>query len=421
MGALDSVKRRPGCGFGPAAILAGGPAVRALAGVAAVAASAGGAALVALAGCAAPPGGPAVAPYLLAVSYNVELLEALGPSDNTSIMREDFGQIRKLGFDAVFVRHAEDAAVPAVGHAAQQAGLKAAASRRDELYYLRTGRLPAGCPSVAALVAGGRRGGQPALVVFDGVVDAGTAVRARELAAAHRAGRSPPTTLAIMAGQTGGLAGSGVSPASMRPEASLVACPADFRGGEADGSMMILPCVQRTDEQVPEAASRWLRQYHEGLAAGLTGGLIVDGFRVVPGQWRGLVEGSEPLAVDRATALLRITARAGYWGPLLRRLTPITVRPLGPVSDDLRVVLFRGAKRRFILLINSSDTRFLRGTVDLPGELDSQRVNRAVLVPADPNKIDGQVVEPRTQRLSLRADLRPGDAALWELFSGPIP
>jgi hypothetical protein len=219
----------------------------------------------------------------------------------------------------------------------------------------------------------------------------------------------PPTTLALFAGPS-------VQPAAVRPEVTLTACPAGAGSGKAAGAAMVLDCVQFADEEVPEAASRWLRQYHEGLAAGLTGGLIVEGFRVVPGRWRGLIERQERLAMDRATALRRITTRAQHWGPLLRRLRPTDVQPLGPVSDTLKVVLFSGTKRRFVLLLNSSDTRFIRGVVDLPSELDSKPINRAVLVPPDPNEIAGQVVQPRTQRLTLRMDLRPGDAALWELF-----
>jgi hypothetical protein len=82
----------------------------------------------------------------------------------------------------------------------------------------------------------------------------------------------------------------------------------------------------------------------------------------------------------------------------------------------LRVVLFTGAKRRYVMLFNTSTRHFARGVVDLPAELDGRAVERAVLVPADPHDIGGEVVRPRTGRLSMNIDLAPGDAALWELF-----
>ncbi len=361
------------------------------------------------AGCAAPQRGPAAVPYLLAVSYNVALPATMDLATPTAIMRGDFAHIRKLGFDTVIARHCRDDRQAPVAQAARREGLRPAWSPREQRSSVRTGRLPRGCRAVGALVAGGRDSSRPDVVVLGGIVDADTAARAGQIAAAYRRQGGPPVTLAV-------LAAPGIDPTVFKPKATLTACSPEHAGEAWVGSAMLLRCVQHEGETVPEASARWLGQYHAGLAAGLTGGLIVEPFRVVPGQWRGLVEGTDRGGLDRATALRRITGRARHWGPRLRRLEPRDLRPLGPVSDSLRLVLFTGTKRRLVMLFNTSERHFIRGMVDLPSELDSGPVGRAVLVPPDPNAISRRVVQPRTGRLSMAMDLAPGDAALWELF-----
>ena len=365
--------------------------------------------LMAAAGCAAPPRGPAAVPHPLGVSYNVELLAAMGLPSPGTVMAEDFAHVRKLGFDTVLARHSLGSGWTMATRAARREGLTVAGSRREVLYYVRTGRLPDGCSSVADLVARGSRADPPGIVVLGEVVDAATGARARQVADAYRRRPDLPVTLAV-------LAGPNVEPSMVRPEATLTACSPKWAGKGWAGSVLLLECLQRDDETVPEASARWLGQYHAGLAAGLTGGVIVEQFRVVPGHWRGLVEGTDRSGLDRATVLRRITGRARRWGPRLRQVEPRDIRPLGPVSHSLHVVLFAGAKRRFVMLFNTSTEHFIRGIVDLPSDLDSRPVRRAVPVPADPNEIGGQVVQPRTGRLSMTMHLAPGDAALWELF-----
>jgi hypothetical protein len=179
---------------------------------------------------------------------------------------------------------------------------------------------------------------------------------------------------------------------------------------------MLLQWAHAVGDREDEAGQRWLGQYHAGLAAGLTGGIVADGFRMVPGRWRGLVEGTDPLSVRESTAIRRITARAANWGPKLRRLVPRPIDPLGHSSERLRAVLFSGTKRRFVLLVNASSDQFLRRTVELPATLATKPVKRAVLVPPEEHIIAGEVVQARGGRLALPVDLAPGDACLWELF-----
>ena len=143
-----------------------------------------------------------------------------------------------------------------------------------------------------------------------------------------------------------------------------------------------------------------MRQYHLGLTTGLTGGLVVDGFRSVQG---GSVGGAGASDARRVTAIRRITARAAAWGPKLRRLTPEAIEPAGHSSDRLSVFLFCGPKRRFVLLFNTSTDEFLHRTVQLPPTLDSTVVRRAVPVPPERHTMAGEVVRVRIGRLTLRS------------------
>ncbi len=361
------------------------------------------------AGCAGPPRGASPAPYPVAVSCNVALTISTWPDHSEEVIREDFAHIAQLGFDTVVAGPCPGGSEAVIRQAARREGLTAALAHQATDHYLRTGRLPAGCKSVedfAGRLAGTYRPGERCYL--GSVVDAVTAERARKVATALRGARGSPGTLVLVDG--GEVDAAGLRSASM---VAWSGAPADRR---AAGDLMWLECIQQTDEAVPSAAVRWLRDYHARLADGLTGGVVVSPFRVVPGRWRGLVEGADRDGLDRVTALRRITERAIYWGPRLRRLTPGDVRPLGPASSALRAVVFAGDQRRYVMLFNTSSEHFIRGIVDLPNELGSRPVQRAVPVPSDPKAMAAEVAQPRMGRLPLPVDLAPGDAALWELF-----
>jgi hypothetical protein len=326
--------------------------------------------------------------------------------DLDRVLDQDFASIAKLGFDTVVIRHVEDGDRSRVVEAARRCGLVVALPSREVLYYVRTGRLPEGRSCVKALAAAAwpaARDEPAPIAVVGEASDGATASRVGRVTAALRDQRKPLTTFAVVSS-------SGPAPVT------LAARPVDAAGEAAAGDVLLLKCAQALDGQQETSGWRWLGQYHAGLAAGLTGGVIVDGFRVVPGRWGGLVEGTTPLNVKRSAAIRRITARAATWGPRLRRLTPGAIQPLGHSSDGLKVVLFGGAKRRFVMLFNSSSDRFLHHRVELPATLDSRPVRRAVLVPPEEHVIAGEVVQPRSGRLGLPIDLAPGDACLWEVF-----
>ncbi len=365
--------------------------------------------LVTLAGCAAPPGGPTARPYPVGVAYNLDLATTAAPSASPAAMAADFAQIGQLGFDTVVAPQILGAGWKEAVRAAGQEGLALAGPPREVLYYLRSGRLPNGCRDVAELAARNSPSELPKIVLLGDVVDAATAERAKGLAGAYRELPNPPVTLAL-------LAGPDVEPSMVQPAVGLAACFPEWAGRGPAGAAMRLDCLLHRNETIPRASARWLKQYHAGLAAGLTGGVIVESPSVVPGQWRGQVVGPDRSGRVRGQVLRQIAARASRWGSRLRRVAPRDIRPLGPVSDSLRVVLFSGDKRRFVMLFNTSTERFVRGSVDLPAALGSRPVRRAVRVPDGPYEPVGEIAEPHTGGLSLDMDLAPGDAALWELF-----
>ena len=363
------------------------------------------AALLPLAGgCVAAPGG--YPSYPVAIVYGVEPASALQGGYSPGLMTQDFASIHKLGFNTVFIRHAGDEDRPGIVQAAAGSELAAALPNRDVLYYVRTGRLPAGCRTVEDLVrtAWSSNKSEAAIPVLGEVSDEPTAERVARLAAAAQ-----PPTMALLTGDR-------VAAGALDSQVTWLARPARLGGDGKSGHPLLLECVEQRDDSGDLLTARWLGSYHAGLAAGLTGGLVVDRFRVMPGQWTGLAEGTDPPAADRATAIRRIVSRALLWGPKLQRLKPEPVAALEQVSGQLDLVLFSGAKRRFLMVFNVSPTRFNHSEVVLSADLGPGPVKRAVLVPSEAHILGGEVVHVRGGRLKLPVELAPGDAALWELF-----
>lgn len=356
------------------------------------------------AGCAAPT--RVYEPYPVGLWYGVQAA-AVGQEDNLDrIVDQDFAGMAELGFNTVLIRHAEDRDRRRLVEAARRWGLAVAVPSRKVLYYVRTGRLPRGCDSLEALVdaAWPTETERPIPMAAIGeAADAATASRVRRVAAVLGDRDDPWATFAVVSSST-------------RPAVTLAARPAVAADEATTGDMLLLECGSATDDPEDAPGRRWLGQYHAGLAAGLTGGLIVDGFDVTPGRWREPGEGTDSSSVRRCTAIRRVIARATTWGPKLRWLTARAVRPLGHGSDRLGVVLFGGPKRRYVMLFNKSPGEFVRRAVQLPATLGSRPVKRAVLVPSEHHVIAGEVVHLRSDRLELPVNLAPGDACLWEVF-----
>ncbi|MCP4251340.1 MAG: hypothetical protein GY778_30255 [bacterium] len=323
-------------------------------------------------------------------------------------MDQEFAFLAEVGFDTVFIRDAEDRDRARIAETAEPHGLRVAAPSRDVVYYVRTGRLPPGTESVEALAArriAADRASAP-IAVLGTAVDATSADRIARLAAAVPTSVGSVTMFAMAMGP-------GAAPESLRRDVSLIGrTPLEIEVSEP-GSLLWLTSGQGTEVD-PDRAR--LARYHDGLADGLTGGLVLDRFRVLPGRVGGVVGWANRPGARRSAALRRITARAARWGPKLQHLTPRSIVPAKPVTSDLRLVMFSGQKRRFVLVINRSAERFIHHPVTLPAVLEDHAVRRAVLVPADGQIIAGHVVRPRGNQLTLQLDLAPGDACLWELF-----
>jgi len=370
------------------------------------------------AGCAAPPASKAFHP--VGVAYSLELARILYGGDCFAQMDRDFASLRQIGFDTVLIEDTEDADRRRVTELAAEHSLRPILPTRAILYYVRTGRLPGGCPSPEALAGSMRwpHTDPPTLLSLGLCQDEEAAQRVAHIAKARQAG-DPSGANPTFALAAGAAADSAVLEASLGALACLpsagtgpgrvlwLECPAPDSPHEADGD---------DPHGVPDSAGAWLAQYHVGLAAGLTGGVLLHRFRGVPGQGSAIVEGAEPLSPHAAAAVRRVAARARRWGPRLDGLTPRAVAPDGAASDELRAVLFSGGKRRFLLLFNASTTAYIHHQTRLPSALDGQPVERAVEVPADGHVLAGQVVPARADELVLPLDLAPGDGALWELF-----
>lgn len=369
--------------------------------------------VLAAGGCAGPPAGPP--PYPIAIRYSVESLATNPDHDIEAVVDQDFAYLRRLGFTSVFLRHVRDEHSAILLQAAADHGLAPAVAPRDLVYYVRTGQLPEGCDTLTALVRAAARnrpaGGDPPVIWMLGeAVDDRTAGRIARLGRAVRAAAPSVATAAT-------LADPAVTAAELRRWVTLVARPDTAASPPpGGGDMLLLECVEREDETSGRPGTRWLASYHTALAQGLTGGLLVDRFRVVPGRWKGLVEGRDAASVARAAAIRRITARAARWGPRLRRLEASPLELLDSADSELRAVLFADARRRFVMLVNPSSTAFVHDRAALPADLAGRPSARAVLVPQDTHVLGAELVPARGGRLLIPLDLAPGDAVLWEIF-----
>lgn len=367
------------------------------------------AALMCATGCAIPSRSTGVLPYPVAMTYNAELAYLLFPDNALAIIQADLAQMRSLGFDTVALRHLARDRFEAVSTLAQDAGLQIAATPPSIHAFLRSGALPADCASVNQLVAKINLSYKMPLLLLGPLADAGSAQRADRIAQAWPRMTRPPVFLAWVVDPT---AASALGPAVDLLAATLETVPLPRAG-----TVMLLDCRRDADMSLADAQPAWLADYHAGLAGGLTGGLIVQGYRAVSSLRRGLVQREDRGGYDLSTGLRRLTDRARQWGPRLRRSQPSPLKSVTSLDPALQLVLFAGAKRRLVLMHNTATDRYLRGQARLaPDSLGTPPVLRAVQVPPDPQQVAGQVIPTGTASLNLPFELAPGDAILWELF-----
>ncbi|MFQ5413896.1 MAG: hypothetical protein ACE5E6_05505, partial [Phycisphaerae bacterium] len=160
-----------------------------------------------------------------------------------------------------------------------------------------------------------------------------------------------------------------------------------------------------------------LADFHAGLLAGRTAGIVVDRYRRMPGDAPGVAARRAAAGAAVPAALKALTGRARLW---VRRLRGVSVRELDDVrqtADALRVAALVRGRRRYILVFNASSSDYVRDTVHVPARVAGLPVRRAVPVATSRARTTGDVLSPaRRGRVVLPVALRPGDAVLFELF-----
>jgi len=360
-------------------------------------------------GCAAPrQHAPAPVHFNpIGVWYAVEC--AANPSNDLPPMLDrDFESIARAGLNAVFVKHCAPDDWNDVMEAAARQGLRVVVTDPVSVRFLRSGTkrgslFSADSAMKRAVVAG-------RYVGF--VVDEVTHRRARRLATQARAMSPPiPTCVQVTKVATFDLSAF---------DYVIRANPTIASGSPAVGAAparWVNTVVCRRHRRDEEATVRsWLGAFHMGLARGFVGGVVFDTYRSLPGNWDGIVRGSEPPSPERTAMLRRIVSRAKRWCPLLRGLSARRLPDLRTSASDLHATCFRGDKRRFLLIVNASPTRFTRTTVELPSLIERSPVARAVTVSTDEDTTVGAVFRVQRGKLRIPIDLPPGEAELFELF-----
>ena len=326
--------------------------------------------------------------YLIALRYDVEpRLIGGNLSQKVSAVRSDFKTVSDLGFNGVVLFHAEDRDRGALLDLAGEVGLRAAVPDRRFERFVVTGEWPTGCRSVGDLTSN-----PPDPIVHHPafhsyVVECGRGRSARE--------RSRRLRLELLRKGT--------------PYLSLE--------GEEETRPAVIDSRTVRDGPPGAAIERLLTQYHEALCAGQTGGVIVDRFMRVPGDPPGLTSPDDPLLPAHTAAIAELVQRARCWGPRLRGLSAAPLDAAATGSSRLTTTVFGHGARRHVLVFNRSADRFAREEVRLPASVLGASVQRAVEVPPSSARGAGRVVQAQRGQLTLPVELRPGDAALFEVFT----
>jgi len=353
-------------------------------------------------GCAiAPAAGPAR--YWIAARYDVEprRSKTISVQDsraldltseltrNDGVIGNDFKAIADLGFSGVVLYHVEDGDRLTLLELADEVGLKAAVPDRRFDRFVVTGGLPPQCRDENPGAPGLREAPDDIIhhSAFNGyVVEGGRGSAARE--------RSRKLCAQLVR--------NGTSCISL--------------GDNGDTPLAIIDARVVREGPPGTAVERLLAEYHAALCEGQTGGVIVDRFMRLPGDPPGLSSPDEPLLPAHSSAIAALIRRARCWGS---RLSALPASPLISATDSswLTVTAFGRGARRYVLIFNTSTERFAREEVRLPALILDQAVLRAVEVPASTDRGAGRVIQAQHGQLQLPVELRPGDAALFEVFS----
>jgi hypothetical protein len=304
-----------------------------------------------------------------------------------------------LGFNTVLFDYMEDQQALELLNAAAQSGLRAYLTDRDLHYYLLTGMLR-GVESLDELIGAKLKplAVQPA---FTGVAILGG--YPRERAAAVCSALESAGIDCLVPGQSGYPTQRGTVVAWLDANAP----------GNPNGSQI----------------ERLLLELNGELYAGWNDGLVID-FAPDPDPPASLV--SNPSKLDevagggefvassnprsRIFAVESLLRRAKLWGARLRGFE----RQLISVDEQRRdpallSAVFVRNPRRYLFVLNPS-SQPVRAPIRFPALLGGKPAMRAVGIPATADRIAGDVFEAHGADLSVNVNLRPGDAALFEIF-----
>ncbi len=338
------------------------------------------------------------------VHYSARVARQSSPDRNLDLVKRDFANIKKMKIDVVLIDEVDGNDVDSIVECADRHDLKLILPDIQAVNRVR-GLSLAGASS-------SRRIKSPAIVGYylGHVVNGASFAQAQKESARIHAANAKSLTVVRM-------------DASMISEDRIDAFDHVIAhvAGDESTSKPTAGAFQtirfRSDGRENDATIRsWLLAFHRGLAKGRSGGLIIEGFRTLPGDGVGLVSRDVPLSPERITMVQRIANRAKRWSTVLTGLGQADVKPLEESLASVDVALLAKGHRRCLLIVNPSTRDFARGEVSLPIELNGSAVVRAVAVPADSDATLGDVIRARSDRIVFQVKLAPGDAALYELF-----
>lgn len=354
------------------------------------AASAGVGLWLATTGCATVSP-PAARTYVILVRYDAE--PRFVNSDRVTAVEaigRDFRDIAALGFDGVVLSHVDNSECLPLLDLAHENGLTAQIPDRRFEHFVLTGALPQGCSGV------------------------------REL------GRTIPIQITDHPALGAIAVSSGRSPRGVKRAEALTGCLTDRdlprslvteTGVTVDGLRLATVRTRRSEAGPLESLMGGLqRQFHAGLRVGSTAGLMLDRYGGLPGDGHVLTPPAEGFTSEQAAAIEALLARARKWGRRLAGLAAEPILGVVPSGPDVQLTaLMRGA-RRYVLVSNPSMDQYARGEVVLPGSIGGMPANRAVEVPPTSGPVAGRVTDAQGGQIALSVTLRPGDAALFEIF-----
>ena len=331
--------------------------------------------------------------FRLAVRYDVESMRiGLDRTARNKRIRTDLTRASELGFDAVAFECVEDDERAEMVETASSSGLEAIVPDRGAQYYLLTGRLPSSFASIDDMIRGKLRGwsarnGFAGLSIGRVASSPGANDRCIKVLAAARELGVPCVMLA-----------------------TTIDLPRD------GSAFAVVDAGELADDAVGSPLERLLARFHGELAAGRTAGLVVDRFSSAPGDRAGLVNVDDPPTAAKLAAVQGLVRRAKRWGPRLFGCRSEVVRGASADGEGASLTTFVLGLRRYVLLFNPSREHYVRGSVAAPASIDGRPVARLVEVPPTPERVAGEVFESQRGSVTIRVDLRPGDAALFEVF-----